>query len=66
MGEEGWMENTRAAIRSTCQLRLFSAASDEVERADTSFTLLLDLVGTKWNKLLVGTKWNKLVCTVES
>ena len=56
MGEEGWMENTRAVIRSTCQLRLFSAASDELER-DTSFTLLLDLVGTKWNKV---------VCTVGS
>ena len=53
MGEEGWRENTRAAIRSTCQLLLFSAASD-ADDLDTSSTLLLDLVGNNWNKLVMG------------
>ena len=39
---EGRVENTRAATRSTCQLRRFTATSDR-EQSDTSFTLLLDL-----------------------
>ena len=36
-------------MRSMCQLRLFDTASDGEER-EASFTLLLELVGNKWNE----------------